>query len=114
MSKPQIALEQIRMSRDYLAKEFAGRPRLEDVAESLINDWINDWFTGSLVRAHTLWIGVIQRAGDSLTYGQLTSLSDALISRCMSRQPLNYTPNYHQVLVGARARVSHRKTQRFR
>ena len=100
MSNPQIAPEQIRVSHDYLAQEFVGRPSLEDVAQALIDAWISEWFTGTPLRARNLWIGVIQRAGDSVTHSQLTSLSDALIQRCMSRQPLNYTPGHHRLLMG--------------
>ncbi|MBT2372531.1 dermonecrotic toxin domain-containing protein [Pseudomonas fluorescens] len=101
MNNPQKALDQNRVSREYLAKEFADRPSLADIAESLIDDWVHEWFPGSRLRARNLWVGVTQRAGDSVTYSQVTSLSDALISRCMSRQPLNYTPGHHQVLAGA-------------
>lgn len=100
MSKPELMFEQIRLSRDYVAEVFADRPRLEDVAESLINDWINDGFPDSTFKARALWVGVMKRMGDVVAYDPLMSLSEALILRCMSQRPLNYTPGHHQVLAG--------------
>ncbi|QLG92950.1 hypothetical protein HZF02_13650 [Pseudomonas yamanorum] len=101
MSKPELMFEQIRLSRDHVAEVFADRPRLEDVAESLINDWIKDGFPDSTFKARELWVGVMKRMGDVVAYDPLMSLSEALILRCMSKRPLNYTPGHHQVLVGA-------------
>ncbi len=64
MSKSELMFEQIRLSRDHVAEVFADRPRLEDVAESLINDWIKDGFPDSTFKARELWVGVMKRMGD--------------------------------------------------
>lgn len=87
---------QARKSRDYLSKLFAHRLSLTQVAQSMIQAWIGEWFTESRLQASNSWIGVIQPGG---RYTQLITLSDALIKRCMSGEALNYTPGHHQLLI---------------
>lgn len=97
--KASQANSQASISRDYLRTVFSRRPTLTQVAESMIQDWINGRFTASSLRANTAWIGVKQPAPTgSVNYGELTSLSDALIKRRMSAEVLNYTPGHHQLL----------------
>lgn len=93
---------QVQVSRDYLRRLFTQRPTLMQVAESMIQDWINDWFTTSRLRASSTWIGVRQPIqADGARYAQLTTLSDALIKRCMSGEVLNYVAGHHYVLVSS-------------
>ncbi|AZF33626.1 hypothetical protein C4J89_4178 [Pseudomonas sp. R4-35-07] len=95
-------LTQARKSRDYLAKVFAHRLSLTEVAQSMIQAWISEWFAGSRLQASNSWIGVTQPGGH---YTQLIALSDALIKRCMSGEALNYTPGHHQLLIRSGAEV---------
>ncbi|MBU0938640.1 MAG: hypothetical protein KJ715_06780 [Gammaproteobacteria bacterium] len=93
---------QVQLSRDYLRRLFTQRPTLAQVAESMIQDWINDWFTASSLRASSIWVGVRQSIqADGARYAQLTTLSDALITRCMSGKVLNYVAGHHEVLVSS-------------
>lgn len=102
MSNPTGTLREIsqaQASRNYLSKVFAQRLTLTQVAQSMIQEWITDTFAGSSLQADNSWIGVIQRTKTgSVAYGQLTTLSDALIARCMSATLLNYTSGHHQLL----------------
>lgn len=105
MSNPIGALQgrsQVDASRDYLRRLFAQRPTLTQVAESMIQEWITAWFPASGLRADITWIGVHPPArADDRGYTQLTTLSDALIKRCMSRDVLHYVAGHHCVLVNS-------------
>ncbi len=102
MSNPIGALQgssQVLASRDYLRRVFARRPTLTQVAESMIQEWITEWFPTSSVRASVTWVGVSpSNQADGASYAQLTSLSDALIKRCMSNEVLNYVAGHHHLL----------------
>ncbi|AZF17751.1 dermonecrotic toxin domain-containing protein [Pseudomonas sp. R3-18-08] len=94
------AIQQASASRDYLSPLFAARPRLTAVAQSLLQEWIKDWAMGNSLQASDLWVGV-QREGAGPGFSQLQTLSDALIRRCMIREPLNYTPGHHRLLASS-------------
>ena len=109
---PDIA--QARKSLAELSRLFAHRLSLTQVAQAMLQDWIDDAFAGAGVQAARSWIAVIQRTPEGSAYTPLITLSDALIKRCMSGEPLNYTPGYHYLLVqtasGAFQPVAHAVT----
>lgn len=95
-------ISQLQASRDFLAHLFAQRPTLAQVAESMIQEWINDQFSDSGLQAGSTWIGSRQPSQASgVSYAQLSTLSDALIRRCMSRDVPSYVPGQHCVLVSS-------------
>lgn len=93
---------QLQASRDYLRRLFAERPTLAQVADSMIQGWISEWFSTCGLQAGSTWIGVRQVSqANGVSYAQLTTLSDALIHRCMSRDVLNYVKDHHCLLVSS-------------
>ncbi|WP_460135148.1 hypothetical protein [Pseudomonas sp. S1_E04] len=85
--------DQVAASRALLQRTFADRPRLEDVANTLIDHAWAERFNGQALRAASLTLGVPPHT---------QSLADALISRVMRGEAVNYTPGYHQVLRSGR------------
>lgn len=101
MSHPTAALHDTSpayASRDYLGRVFALRPTLTQVAESMIQDWLDEGHANAGLRATSTWLGVRNQEDDS--YGQLTSLGDALIQRRMNTQ-VPYSADLHQLLVSS-------------
>lgn len=101
MSHPTAALHDTSpayASRDYLGRVFALRPTLMQVAESMIQDWLDEGHASAGLRATSTWLGVRNQEDDS--YGQLTSLGDALIQRRMNTQ-VPYSADLHQLLVSS-------------
>lgn len=89
-------------SRDYLGRVFAQRPTLMQVAESMIQDWLDEGFAGAGLRATATWIGVRTQAPG--TYGQLTCLGDALIRRRMGAREGSDSAGRYQLLVSSISR----------
>jgi len=86
-------------SRDYLGRVFAQRPTLMQVAESMIQDWLDEGFAGAGLRATATWIGVRTQAPG--TYGQLTCLGNALIRRRMGAQEGSDSAGRYQLLLSS-------------
>ncbi|MFO2462628.1 hypothetical protein OOJ96_01815 [Pseudomonas sp. 15FMM2] len=100
-TSPPTETQQAQESHNYLAGVFARRLTLTQVAQVMIQEWFDDLFAGSNLRASACWIGVIQQTGShrGATYNQLVPLSDALIQCRMVGKVLNYTSGHHQLLV---------------
>ena len=102
--------DQIALTRAYLQRVFADRPRLEDVANTMLQAALNERFGGQALRATLLGIGqlterVVEGAANS--YQHIQSVADALIGRVMQGTDVNYTPGHHVVLhTGNRTPVS--------
>lgn len=96
---PEIS--QARTSLAGLSKLFSHRLSLTQVAQEMLQEWIDEAFVGARLLASNSWIGVVERAPETSTYTQLITLSDALIKRCMTGDAINYTPGHHQLLVQA-------------
>ncbi|OPA94354.1 hypothetical protein BFW88_08940 [Pseudomonas fluorescens] len=85
------------LSQAYLQKVFADRPRLEDVANALLQQGLNQRFASQALRAANLAIG--QPIKDSTGgYTQIRSAADALIKRVMRGEAVHYAPDRHVVL----------------
>ncbi|MBO0492841.1 DUF6543 domain-containing protein [Pseudomonas sp. Marseille-Q1929] len=95
-------LKQAQTSRDELSNVFAFRLTLTQVAQSMIQEWISEWFAGSHLQSSRMWVGVIQiTKTSSVSYKPSILLSDALIKRCMSGVALDFSSVYHQLLVNS-------------
>ncbi len=103
---PEIA--QARRSLDYLSRVFAHRPSLTQVAQAMIQAWLDEAAVGARLQADNAWIGVAPATSTSAAYTQVITLSDALIQRCMSREALNYTPGHHHLLSRSRTQTFER------
>ncbi|OPA92152.1 hypothetical protein BFW86_08225 [Pseudomonas fluorescens] len=89
--------DQRALSQAYLQKVFADRPRLEDVANALLQQGLNERFASQALRAANLAIG--QPIKDSTGgYTQIRSAADALIERVMRGEAVHYAPDRHVVL----------------
>ncbi len=85
------------LSQAYLQTVFADRPRLEDVANALLQQGLNERFAPQALRAANLAIG--QPIKDSSGgYTQIRSAANALIERVMRGEALHYAPDRHVVL----------------
>ncbi|MDI2590827.1 hypothetical protein POF45_05165 [Pseudomonas sp. 681] len=101
---------QVAVSRAYLQTVFADRPRLEDVANGLIQQWLDERFVHQALRASTLGIGLrveLAAEGAPTAYRDVVSAADALIERVMQGSAVNYNPDRHVLLrMGDRSPVA--------
>ena len=95
MTHHQRPYDQLAVSRVYLQTVFADRPHLEQVANSLIQQALDERFAGQGLRAFALGIGEpveLVAEGAPTTYRHVTSVADALIGRLMHGSAINYNP----------------------
>ena len=99
MTASSLPSDQVALTRAYLQRVFADRPRLENVANSLIQEALNERFASQALRASSLGIGQLIKPaveGDANSYRHVQSIADALIRRLMQGTHVNYSPD-HQV-----------------
>ena len=99
--------DQIALTRAYLQRIFADRPSLEDVANTMLQEALNERFGRQALRATLLGIGQLTELaveGAANRYQHIQSAADTLINRVMQGTDVNYTPGHHVVLqTGRRA-----------
>lgn len=98
MSTTLSTADQLTQSRRYLEEVFADRPRLEQVAEALLQRECEAYLPGFALNVGLLGIGGISSAPadeKNVTYDQWLSLSDTLLKRVMRGRLLNLTAGVH-------------------
>jgi hypothetical protein len=101
MSTTSTTPDQVTQSRIYLGQVFADRPRLEEVAEAVLQHEINERWPASALNVSELRIGHIlapASEGKPATYGALLRLGDVLLKRIMQGDLLNLTAKVHVLL----------------
>ena len=93
--------DQITQSYLYLDQVFADRPRIEEVAEAVLQREVDDQWPASALDVSRLRLGRLLAPADQdqpATYGPLLSLGDLLLKRIMQGKLLNLTAHVHVLL----------------
>ncbi|WPN96100.1 DUF6543 domain-containing protein [Pseudomonas sp. MUP55] len=96
MSTTSTTSDQVTQSRTYLGQVFADRPRLEEVAEAVLQREMDDQWPASALNVRRLRLARILAPADQdqpATYGPLLSLGDLLLKRIMQGTLLNLSAN---------------------